>query len=49
MPHIGFVHFDAADVVRHPVVSEIIKAYEDGGDLAADKILDENENDKDED
>lgn len=49
LPHIGFVHFDAADVVRHPVVSEIIKAYEDGGDLAADKILNENENDKDED
>ncbi len=28
LPHIGFVHFDAADVVRHPVVSEIISAYE---------------------
>ena len=26
--HIGFVHFDAADVVRHPVVSAIINAYE---------------------
>ncbi|MCP0886191.1 PhoH family protein [Ligilactobacillus sp. WILCCON 0076] len=26
--HIGFVHFDAGDVVRHPVVSSIIKAYE---------------------
>lgn len=25
---IQFVHFDAADVVRHPVVAEIIKAYE---------------------
>lgn len=30
LPHIGFVHFDATDVVRHPVVSEIIKAYEHG-------------------
>ena len=28
LAHIGFVHFDAADVVRHPVVSEIISAYE---------------------
>ncbi|SEM65392.1 phosphate starvation-inducible protein PhoH [Ligilactobacillus sp. WC1T17] len=28
LPHIGFVHFNAEDVVRHPVVSEIIKAYE---------------------
>mgnify|MGYP004457787659 FL=1 len=28
LPHIGFVHFNAADVVRHPVVSEIISAYE---------------------
>lgn len=27
VPHIAFVEFDAADVVRHPVVSEIIKAY----------------------
>ncbi len=26
-PHIGFVTFDQADVVRHPVVSEIINAY----------------------
>ena len=25
---IDFVHFDAADVVRHPVVAEIIRAYE---------------------
>ena len=28
LPQIGFVNFDAADVVRHPVVSEIIKAYD---------------------
>lgn len=28
LPHIGFVEFDAADVVRHPVVSEIIQAYD---------------------
>ncbi len=27
-PHIGFVKFDAVDVVRHPVVSEIIRAYD---------------------
>lgn len=27
-PHIAFVNFDANDVVRHPVVSEIIRAYE---------------------
>ncbi|MFT8373069.1 MAG: PhoH family protein, partial [Liquorilactobacillus satsumensis] len=26
-PHIAFVNFDAADVVRHPVVAEIIEAY----------------------
>lgn len=26
---INFVHFDAGDVVRHPVVAEIIKAYEE--------------------
>ena len=49
LPHIGLTRDLVSDVVRHPVVSEIIKAYEDGGDLAADKILDENENDKDED
>ncbi|MDR0615116.1 MAG: PhoH family protein [Lactobacillales bacterium] len=24
---IGFVHFDDKDVVRHPVVAEIIRAY----------------------
>lgn len=28
LPHITFVNFDANDVVRHPVVSEIIRAYE---------------------
>ena len=28
LPHIAFVNFDANDVVRHPVVSEIIRAYE---------------------
>lgn len=28
LPHIAFVKFDANDVVRHPVVSEIIRAYE---------------------
>lgn len=36
LPHIGFVNFDAKDVVRHPVVSEIIKAYQ-----KADKRHDE--------
>ena len=25
---IGFVHFDERDVVRHPLVKRIIKAYE---------------------
>ena len=25
---IGFVNFEASDVVRHPVVAEIIEAYE---------------------
>lgn len=25
---ISFVHFDAGDVVRHPVVAQIIRAYE---------------------
>ncbi|MDE1506171.1 PhoH family protein [Ligilactobacillus salivarius] len=28
LSHIAFVNFDANDVVRHPVVSEIIRAYE---------------------
>lgn len=28
LPHIAFVNFDDNDVVRHPVVSEIIRAYE---------------------
>jgi phosphate starvation-inducible protein PhoH and related proteins len=28
VPGIGFVHFDGTDVVRHPVVGRIIKAYE---------------------
>ena len=28
LPHIAFVNFDANDVVRHPVVSKIIRAYE---------------------
>nr|WP_240366824.1 PhoH family protein [Bombilactobacillus bombi] len=27
LPHIGFVDFQASDVVRHPVVAEIINAY----------------------
>ncbi len=27
-PHIGFVKFDSVDVVRHPVVAEIIRAYD---------------------
>ncbi|GEK04986.1 PhoH family protein [Schleiferilactobacillus harbinensis] len=27
IPHIGFVHFNSADVVRHPVVARIIDAY----------------------
>jgi phosphate starvation-inducible PhoH-like protein len=27
IPHIGFVHFSSADVVRHPVVAAIIDAY----------------------
>jgi len=29
LPHIEFVNFSSADVVRHPVVAEIIDAYED--------------------
>lgn len=29
VPSVAFVHFDAADVVRHPVVAKIITAYED--------------------
>ncbi|KRL04310.1 PhoH family protein [Liquorilactobacillus oeni] len=29
--HIAFVNFDAADVVRHPVVAQIIKAYAEQG------------------
>lgn len=29
--NIAFVEFDASDVVRHPVVSQIIRAYEDKG------------------
>ncbi|WP_125768071.1 PhoH family protein [Companilactobacillus furfuricola] len=29
LPHIEFVNFTSADVVRHPVVAEIIDAYED--------------------
>lgn len=28
VPSVAFVHFDAADVVRHPVVAKIITAYE---------------------
>lgn len=28
---IGFVEFDEGDVVRHPLVSEILKAYQNGG------------------
>ncbi|UQS83541.1 PhoH family protein [Bombilactobacillus thymidiniphilus] len=28
LPHIGFIDFDASDVVRHPVVAEIIAAYD---------------------
>ncbi|KRL01258.1 PhoH family protein [Liquorilactobacillus capillatus] len=27
LPHVEFVNFDASDVVRHPVVAEIIQAY----------------------
>ncbi len=29
IPKIAFAHFDAADVVRHPVVADIIKAYDE--------------------
>ncbi|MQS88562.1 PhoH family protein [Companilactobacillus mishanensis] len=29
LPHINFVNFTSADVVRHPVVAEIIDAYDD--------------------
>ncbi|AKP66611.1 PhoH family protein [Companilactobacillus ginsenosidimutans] len=32
LPHIEFVNFTSADVVRHPVVAEIIDAYDDGAD-----------------
>lgn len=28
---IGFVHFTAADVVRHPLVARIVEAYREGG------------------
>ena len=28
---IGFVHFSAADVVRHPLVARIVEAYREGG------------------
>lgn len=28
LPHINFVNFSSADVVRHPVVAEIVDAYE---------------------
>ncbi|GKQ42657.1 phosphate starvation protein PhoH [Companilactobacillus sp. RD055328] len=28
VPHVGFAEFSSADVVRHPVVAEIIDAYE---------------------
>lgn len=28
LPQIAFVHFEASDVVRHPVVAQIIQAYE---------------------
>ncbi|EJE98579.1 PhoH family protein [Liquorilactobacillus mali] len=31
-PHISFVNFDAADIVRHPVVAEIIDAYSKQGE-----------------
>lgn len=30
-PGIGFNHFDARDVVRHPLVQRVIEAYERGG------------------
>jgi phosphate starvation-inducible PhoH-like protein len=32
LPHIEFVNFTSADVVRHPVVAEIIDAYDDTDD-----------------
>jgi phosphate starvation-inducible PhoH-like protein len=28
IPGISFVHFDEKDVVRHPLVQEIVRAYE---------------------
>ena len=28
VPELGFMHFSEADVVRHPVVQSIIRAYE---------------------
>lgn len=37
IPHIGFVNFSAADVVRHPVVASIIAAYDQQGDQQAAK------------
>ena len=37
LKHVGFVHFDAGDVVRHPVVSAIINAYENKQQAAAEK------------
>ncbi len=38
IPQIDFVHFSARDVVRHPVVADIIKAYE------SEEILDKGSN-----
>ena len=38
IPGIGFVHFDASDVVRHPLVQSIIRAYDRGhGQKAVNK------------
>ena len=37
LKHVGFVHFDAGDVVRHPVVSAIINAYENKQQAATEK------------
>lgn len=32
IPRIGIVHFDRSDIVRHPLVTEILEAYEGRGD-----------------
>lgn len=37
VPHIAFTRFDAADVVRHPVVASIIEAYDKHAEAEAER------------